>query len=427
MRQHAGETTPEYIELSDKQCEYIAKANHRYNGKIGATQCGKTFIDIVHVIPARLAERRSKNGLAMILGATLLTIERNVLSPMREFWGAQLVGEISPRNTCVLFGEVVHCLGAASASATARLRGARCKYVYIDEVVEIHPEVFSLLKSRLSLPYSVCDFTGNPAAPGHFIKHFLDSGADVYCQKWTLFDNPFLPPGYVSALQQEYAGSVYYERYVLGNWCTAEGLLYPAFANSMAAGDEVFLVGNLRHYLAQSGQRAHTVALGVDFGGNGSATAFVASVITDGGEVILAMHERITRALDAAALCDAYVAFAKAAQGALGRGYTYADSAEPVLIRTLAAAAARAGLAPVKYARKARIMQRVRLVQALMAQQRFKIARGCTGAQAAFAAALYAPAPNGADMRLDDGSTDVDTLDAFEYSIEGFFKGMLRA
>ena len=39
------------IELSKKQVEYINNANHRWNCKVGATQCGKTYVDTLFIIP----------------------------------------------------------------------------------------------------------------------------------------------------------------------------------------------------------------------------------------------------------------------------------------------------------------------------------------------------------------------------------------
>ena len=98
------------LELSPKQCEFIVNANHRWNGKIGATQCGKTFIDISYVIPARLLERKGKKGLNLILGVTKETIERNVLEPIREVWGDGLISEINNRNVATIFGEKVIAL-----------------------------------------------------------------------------------------------------------------------------------------------------------------------------------------------------------------------------------------------------------------------------------------------------------------------------
>lgn len=164
------------------------------------------------------------------------TIERNVLEPMRDIWGEQLVSQINSRNFATIMGEKVYCLGAEKVSQVSKLRGAKFKYVYVDEIVDINADVFQLLKSRLSLPYSVCDASGNPSYPTHFIKKFIDSkdkGVDVYCQQWTLYDNPFLSPGYVHALESEYDGTVFFDRYILGKWTQAEGLIYPMYLNAL--------------------------------------------------------------------------------------------------------------------------------------------------------------------------------------------------
>ena len=181
-------------------------------------------------------ERVGKKGLNVILGVSKETIERNVLEPMRDIWGEQLISSINSRNFATIMGEKVYCLGAEKVTQVSKLRGAKFKYAYVDEIVDINPDVFQLLKSRLSLPYSVCDASGNPSYPTHFIKKFIDSkdkGVDVYCQQWTLYDNPFLDPTYVKALEHEYLGTVFYDRYILGKWTQAEGLIYPMFLDAI--------------------------------------------------------------------------------------------------------------------------------------------------------------------------------------------------
>ena len=226
------------IELSPKQCEFIRNATHRYNGKIGATRCGKTYIDITYVIINRILERRDLSGLNVILGVTKETIERNVLEPMREIWGAKYITDINSRNVCMIFGEKVYCLGSEKVSQVSKLRGSTIKYVYIDELVDANEEVFQLLKSRLSLTYSICDFTGNPSHPDHFVKKFIDSDVDVYTQNWTIYDNPFLATETVKALESEYAGTVYFDRYILGKWKRAEGRVYPQFDENINVFDD---------------------------------------------------------------------------------------------------------------------------------------------------------------------------------------------
>lgn len=216
--------------FSVKQREFFDNANHRWNFKSGATRSGKTYMDY-YVIPQRIRARIGKPGLTVILGVTKSTIERNILEPMRDIWGTDLVGSISSSNICYLFGEKVYCLGAEKVSQVSKLRGSSLKYVYGDEVADWNEEVFELLKSRLDKPYSCFDGALNPQSPNHWLKEFLDNQElDIYCQKYTIFDNPFLDKAFVDSLCKEYAGSVYYKRYILGEWALAEGLVYPMFS-----------------------------------------------------------------------------------------------------------------------------------------------------------------------------------------------------
>ena len=219
-------------EISSKQAEYIRNANHRWNGKIGATQSGKTFIDTLYVIPNRIEERIGKSGLVFIVGVSKETITRNIIEPLQELFGTKAVTNISSNNTCKILGEKVYCLGADNAGRVSKFRGARVKYLYIDELVDINKEVFELLKSRLSFEYSCCDFAGNPQNTHHWVKEFIDSDVDLYLQKYTLFDNPFLPDEYVKQLCKEYEGTVYYNRYILGQWCDAEGIIFRQIADN---------------------------------------------------------------------------------------------------------------------------------------------------------------------------------------------------
>lgn len=212
--------------LSPKQREFVLEANHRWNFKGGATRSGKTYLDFRWIIPMRIRERVGKDGLTVILGVTKSTIERNVLEPMRNLYGEDLVGAISSDNTVWLFGEKCYCLGAEKVSQVSKIRGASIKYCYGDEVADWSEEVFELLKSRLDKEYSCFDGTFNPQYPGHWLKQFLDSDADIFSQTYTIDDNPFLPESFKENLKKEYAGTVFYDRYIRGLWVLAEGLIY---------------------------------------------------------------------------------------------------------------------------------------------------------------------------------------------------------
>lgn len=228
------------IELTPKQAEYVREAHHRWNFAVGAVRSGKSHLAVQYTIPNCLRERHGERGINLILGASKENIERNVLTPMRDIWGNNMVSDINSRNWATMFGEKVYCIGAENVRQVSKLRGSEVKFCYCDEIVDINKEVFEMLKSRLSLPYSICHAAANPSYPTHFVKEFIDSkdkGVDIYCQEYTIYDNPFLPPEYVGALEAEYSGTVYYLRYILGKWARAEGLIFPMYMDAFGTPD----------------------------------------------------------------------------------------------------------------------------------------------------------------------------------------------
>lgn len=218
--------------LSSKQQEYLKNCNHRWNIKIGATGSGKSWLDYAYVIPKRMMALKGQ-GASVILGNTQGTAIRNILEPMRELHGETLVTEVNSRNWCRIYGRKVYVLGADNKTHINRIRGMTIEYAYGDEMTTWNEGVFQMLKSRLRCEHSFFDGTGNPEAPTNYLKTFLDSGADIFCQKSTIFDNPFLPKQFVDDLCAEYEGTVYYPRYILGEWTRAEGLIYPMYENAI--------------------------------------------------------------------------------------------------------------------------------------------------------------------------------------------------
>lgn len=224
------------FELTPKQAEYIRNANHRWNVACGAVRSGKSYCQIFYCIPSRLTERKGLRGLRVILGATRSNIERNILQPMRDVYGDGVASPINSQNYAKILGEKVYCIGADNIRQVAKIRGSEIAYCAIDEATDINEEVFEMLKSRLSLPWSCCDITTNPAGPTHWFKGFLDSashGVDIYQQDYTIYDNPFLPNEFIRDLETEYAGTVWFDRYILGRWVQAEGLIYPMYEESL--------------------------------------------------------------------------------------------------------------------------------------------------------------------------------------------------
>ena len=427
------------IEYSKKQLQYIEEAlhtdpnlDHRWNLKSGATQCGKTTVDMQLVIPFRIAVRKSLPGLVAILGVSLGTIERNVLIPMREYFASKglrkQVSQIhkdAAGNTYVkILGQIVYLCGMMNKTAISRLRGSKFKYAYGDEVAEWNEEAFALLKSRMSLEYSCFDGACNPASDTHFLYAFIHSNIDIYLQEYTIFDNPFLSKKYVQSLCDEYAGTVYYDRYILGQWKKAEGIIFRKFADNPNA--------FIRTELPERTRFSH-INIGVDFGGNGSKHTFVATGFTPGYDYVIVLESRRIEGtttpdeLDKEFIDFVRMVINKYNDQCMNHAFNvYADSAEQVLIRGFRVAVAKNRL-PVNVlnARKMQIKSRIELITRLFGINRLFFMFTANTAIAAYQTAVWNSKPGHQEERLDDGTTDIDTCDATEYSIEVEYKQII--
>lgn len=397
------------------QCDYIRNATHRWNVKTGATRSGKTFMDIAYTIPYRLRRSHGRPGLRLLLGATKGTLTRNIIDPLAERWGTSLVSPIRSDNTATLFGEKVYCLGADNIRQVDRIRGASVVYCYGDEVTTWNEEVFTMLKSRLDKPDSVFDGTCNPEGPTHWFKQFLDSDADVFAQAYTIDDNPFLPPSFVDALKTEYEGTVYYNRYILGQWMAAEGVVYRAFSD------------NAERFIIDDAPPVMSVTIGVDFGGGTSAHAFSCVGFTAGYRQMVVLDEYYEKAaLTPRQLETQFVEFVKRCQDRYIVANVWCDSAEQTLIGGLRAAAANAHIGVnIGNARKCEVNDRIRCATRLMGADRFKVMRHCTHTIDAYRTALWDSKAVTEDVRLDNGTTNIDSLDATEYAYERYIRDLI--
>lgn len=407
------------MQLTAKQNEYIQNATHRWNIKTGAVRSGKSYVDTAYTIPARIRERIGKPGLTVIFGVSRDTIERNVLQPMREIYGSGLVGTINNRNMAWVCGEDAYCLGAEKVSQVAKVQGSSIKYAYGDEVAKWNREVFEMLKSRLDKPYSCFDGACNPENPTHWLKEFVDSDIDIYVQKYEIFDNIYLPKEYVENLCKEYEGTVYYDRLIKGLWKRAEGAIYRIFADDPD-----------RFVRPVNRQDIKEIRIGIDFGGNGSGHSFVATAILWNGIVHPIMSRKhmkkdFPQGIDANKLSELFLQFVADVIAKYGKPqYAFWDNAETVLGQSIENACRKEFPSLIVLpARKKKINDRINYTVRLMGSGRFFITPDCLTLKKALQDAVYNSKAL-QEERLDDGSTDIDTLDAFEYTIERDINGV---
>ena len=404
--------------FSVKQREFLDNADRRWNVKYGATRSGKTYLDY-YVIPKRIRNVTGKQGLIVILGNTKGTLQRNVIEPLQDIWGMELVSDIKSDNTALLFGEKAYCLGADNIKHVNKIRGASFKYCYGDEVATWNEEVFQMLKSRLDKSYSKFDGTCNPEGPSHWFKKFLDGNADIYQQKYTLYDNPFLDKEVLRNLETEYKGTVFFDRFILGDWKAAEGTIYMLFADET----EKFLVDRVKEELA-------IVTIGVDYGAGKSKIKFVASGITYNFRNVYVLDEMdLSGIYDPEQIYEKFIEFYKRVYDKYEKcQYAFCDYGALGNVITLGLIRrCQKEMLPVRIedCSKGLINDRIFLSSTLMAQKRFYILRKNTIITKAFQDALWNDKKP--DERLDDGTTDIDSLDAFEYSINSFYENLINS
>ena len=437
------------MQLSKKQNEYIINATHRWNIKSGAVRSGKSFVDTAYIVPKRIRERDGLPGLNVIMGVSKESIERNVLQPMREIYTSDLIGNINNRNVARVCGEDVYCLGAEKVSQVAKIQGASIKYCYGDEIAKWNKEVFQMLKSRLDKTYSCFDGACNPEHPTHWLKEFIDNvELDIYLQKYTIFDNPFLDPEFVKQLCKEYEGTIYYDRLILGLWKRADGSIYKRFADN----PEAFRCGIVDNLSQESEHKQFrkeditSIEIGLDFGGNQSGHSFVARGYTDDYRDVIALKSRRVMAkdekedIDSNRLNELFCEFVQEViddYSVCVKSGDYVqycnvesvfwDNAETVLGNSIRNAVEKEfPWIAVKPAKKRPINDRIRCTVKLMGAGRFFITKDCESLQTAFSDAFWDKEAVGKDERLDDGSTDIDSLDAFEYTIERDMKYLIE-
>ncbi len=406
--------------ITDKQKEFIRNATHRYNLKIGARRCGKTYLDILFTIPNRLLERKGLDGLNVIFGVSKGTIERNVLQPLREIYGKDLVGFVNSQNIVKLFNQEVYCLGTEKVSQVSKIQGTSIKYAYGDEIAKWNKEVFVMIQGSLDKPYSCLDGALNPENKNHWLKKdFLDvieeKGLDVYVQYYTIFDNSFLSKDFIENLCKEYKGTVYYNRLILGQWCDAEGLIFQQIANDYT------------RFITNEVQLNSIISIGIDWGGNKSKHSITATKISKSFNKVQCLKSDTMKATgtNTKQVFRWIINFIKEIQNKYGTvSFIFADSAEQVLNNSLQGELIANGLnIKVQDSIKIEIKNRIELWIRLLNLDKLSFIEGETKTIIeALQTALYDDKAKN-DRWIDDGETsDIDSLDSFNYSFEFWFE-----
>lgn len=198
----------------------------RINLLEGSVSSGKTWVSLV--LWAFWVATMPKDKLYLMCAKSLTTLKRNCLILLQELVGESNFQFSVPSKEGYLFGRRVLFEGANDARSESKIRGLSLQGAYCDELTQFPEDFFTMLLSRLRLPGAKLIATTNPDSPNHWLMtEYIERAdeLDFLDLKFTIDDNTTLDPEYVKAIKTEYVG-VFYERFILGEWKIASGLVY---------------------------------------------------------------------------------------------------------------------------------------------------------------------------------------------------------
>jgi PBSX family phage terminase large subunit len=215
--------------LSAKQIRAFRESTAPVNIAEGAVRSGKTVVWLLRWLDyVASAPRR---GELTIIGKTLQTAYRNVLSPLMDpdFVGSAVARavEYTPgASMCTILGRRIHVIGGNDAKAEPKIRGLTGAGSLVEELTTLPEDFFNQLVARQSVPGAQIFASTNPDSPAHWVRtKWLTGNPNVRSWHFTLDDNPFLTAAFIRQLKSSYSG-LWYRRFILGHWVAAEGAIY---------------------------------------------------------------------------------------------------------------------------------------------------------------------------------------------------------
>lgn len=450
--------------FSDIHLDYIRKCqDNTYNILEGAVRSGKT-VDHVLAFAKELCDTPDKFHLAT--GSTMANAKLNIgdangFGLEHIFRGQCRWTSYKDNDALAIRGpytnfkeKIVIFAGGGSSASYQKIRGNSYGMWIATEINLHHDNTIKEAFNRTIASHRRKIFWDlNPEHPkAPIYAQYIDKYAEK-AQKgilkggynyahMTLFDNINISEERREEIISQYdPDSIWYIRDILGERTIAEGLIYNKLATSIAAKDGKFRIEKkIAQAMARSGKIIH-INVGVDFGGNGSGHAFVATGELQGYEKLIILKSRRYLEgeydpdtgkkildIDPKALDELFIRFIEAITKEYGFiTKVYADSAESVLIRGFRTALVQSGHGDIKVvnAMKSKITDRIFATTALTAMNRLLITEDCESFEQAASMAVWDPKSLELE-RLDDGTSDIDTLDSFEYSFERDISKFLR-
>lgn len=174
-----------------------------------------------------------------ICGKTIESLRRNIIVHMRDWIPGEIrITEKQAENKLILSDgcgheNTLYMFGGRDESSYSLVQGITLAGALLDEVALMPRSFVEQVMGRCSVDGSKLWFNCNPEGPQHWIfAEWVQKAKkrNILHMHFTMADNPSLSDRIRARYESMFSG-VFYRRYILGEWCVAEGLVYDFFGN----------------------------------------------------------------------------------------------------------------------------------------------------------------------------------------------------
>ncbi|NMH68601.1 PBSX family phage terminase large subunit [Bacillus sp. RO3] len=231
----------------------------------GSVRAGKTVVMSLSYVMWGMATFNEENlGMS---GKTIGALRRNVITPLKRMLrsrGYKVKDHRADNYLTVTYkGKVnyFYIFGGKDESSQDLIQGITLAGMFFDEVALMPQSFVNQATARCSVKGSKFWFNCNPAGPYHWFKlNFLDKRKEkkLLHLHFTMEDNLSLARDVIERYKRMYTG-IFFQRYILGLWVLAEGVIYDMFSTNT-------------HVVSELPYRFDESFIGIDFGTNNPTT-----------------------------------------------------------------------------------------------------------------------------------------------------------
>ena len=224
----------------------------------GSIRAGKTLCMSLSFALWAMAKFNGQNFI--MAGKTVGAFRRNVLfwlKLMLQAQGYKIKDRRADNLVEISKGEIInyfYIFGGKDERSQDLVQGITAAGVFLDEVALMPQSFVNQALARCSVKGSKYWFNCNPEGPNHWFKiEWIDKAKEknILHLHFTMDDNPSLDEDTKERYRKMFVG-VFYQRFILGLWVLAEGIIYHNFDKDKHTIDEKELPNNFDFYYVTS-------------------------------------------------------------------------------------------------------------------------------------------------------------------------------